>query len=294
MVHELIYPTVVKSPGPWLIGAKDLLALDEVFEEIIGSADASENSRSLKVFLSKDRELKTSSFKEAMSHVGSQDETALGFRYELKMKGGYTSVQLAPLSKRKEGKDEIGPQLIIKVSPQRSPVSQDIMGILKSWLADVQPPSWKTWLFAARSLGRGLAVFVLIFGSLILFSNTPSASDYKEMYKQQARELLKSGINQQNQAKATEIILALQSDFIPPGAKAQHAQKSFVIFFVIVFVLGVISATPAVCLGIWKGKQRLRLWELWFRINFYTIPTLILTSVFWPQLVSTVERALRP
>src|SRR5712692_7114549 len=125
MVHELIYPTVVKSPGPWLIGTKDLLALDEVFEEIIGSADASENSRSLKVFLSKDRELKTSSFKEAMSHVGSQDETALGFRYELKMKGSYTSVQLAPLSKRKEGKDEIGPQLIIKVSPQRNPVSQD-------------------------------------------------------------------------------------------------------------------------------------------------------------------------
>lgn len=134
---------------------------------------------------------------------------------------------------------------------------------------------------------------VAVFGSLILFSTTPTPSDYKETYKQQARELLKNGIDERNQAKATEVLLALQSDYIPPGAKAQHSQRSFVIFFVAVLVPAILSATPSMCLGIWRGKQRLRLWDLWFRINFYTIPTLIFGTCFWPQLVSAVGGAIR-
>ncbi len=279
MAQELIYPTVLKSPGPWLIGTKDLLALDEIFEQMIGNAAASEGSLSLKVFLPKERELKTSSFKEAMSHVGSQDEIAAGFRYELKTKSNYASVQLVPLTKDERDKDEVGPQLAIRVSPQGSPASQEIMGLLKAWFADVQPARWKRWLLSFRSAARGIAVLVVILGSLILFSTTPAPGDYKETYKQQARELLKNGINPQNQAKAMELILALESDFIPPGATAKHSPRSFVLFFVIVFLLAVISVTPSMCLGIWKGKQRLPMWDLWFKVvNPYAMGSLIVMS----------------
>src|SRR5260370_42617182 len=133
MAQELLFPTVLKSSGPWLIGSKDLLALDEIFDQIIASTSASDSDRSLKIFLSKDRELKTSSFKEAMSHVGSQDELATGFRYELKTKDVVASLRLLPLSEREKKKDEFPPQLELRVNPQGSPASQEIMGSLKVW-----------------------------------------------------------------------------------------------------------------------------------------------------------------
>ncbi len=38
--------------------------------------------------------------------------------------------------------------------------------------------------------------------------------DYKETYKQQARELLKSEIDQQNQPQALGLIFSLESDFL--------------------------------------------------------------------------------
>jgi hypothetical protein len=294
VAQELLYPTVLKSPGPWLIDTKDVLTLDELFDQIMGDIGLGETNRALKIFLPKGHELKTTSFKEAMSHVGSQEEIATGFEYELGTKINTVSIRLVPPSKREKDEGEHSHALDIRVSPQGSSASQNIMGLLKAWVADVQPPWWQRWLLAPRQLSRLFLFLVLIFGSLSLFSTAPSPSDYKESYKQQARELLRNGIDQRNQAKALELILSLESGFIPPGAKVKHSQKSFVTFFVAVFVLAVLSATPSMCLGIWRGKQRLRLWRLWFRLNFYTIPSLILTTIFWPQLVSVIESALRP
>src|SRR5260370_14166005 len=239
MAQELLFPTVLKSSGPWLIGSKDVLALDEIFDQIIASTSASDSDRSLKIFLSKDRELKTSSFKEAMSHVGSQDELATGFRYEVTTKNGSASVRLVPPTKREKDEGEHSPVLTVKNGPTGSSASQSIIWLIKTWASDVQPPRWRRWLLAPRSLMRLSLGLVAVIGSLILFSTTPAPSDYKETYKRQAHELLKNGIDERNQAKATEVLLALQSDYIPPGAKAKHSQRSFVIFAVTVLVLAV-------------------------------------------------------
>jgi hypothetical protein len=291
MAQELLYPTVLQSRGPWLIGTKDLLALDEIVEQIGGE----DGTRILKISLPKERELKTSSFKEAMSHMGSQDETAIGFRYEVKTKSNTASVRLFQPTDSGKEKDDTRPKLEVRVSPRGTESSQEIIGLFKSWVADVQPPIWKRWLLALRSAARGFLVLTVLIGPFIVLNTKPSVNEYKEIYKQQARELLKNGINQQNETKATELMLALQSDYIPPGAKPQSVSlRSLVILVIIVLILGVLSATPSMCLGIWKGKQRLRLWDLWFRVNFYTVPGLILTSVFWPQLVSAFEHAFRP
>jgi hypothetical protein len=73
MAQELLYSTTLRIRGPWLLEAKQLLALDDIL------GDNSEDRKSLTVFLSKERELKTSSFKEAMAHIGSQNEVAKGF-----------------------------------------------------------------------------------------------------------------------------------------------------------------------------------------------------------------------
>jgi len=70
-----------------------------------------------------------------------------------------------------------------------------------------------TFLFS--SLYRFGLAFVLIILLAMLLNTAPTAAEYKDALKQQGRTLLRDGINQQNQTKALELVLALESDYIP-------------------------------------------------------------------------------
>src|SRR5260370_10662756 len=90
VTQELIYPTTLRLRGPWLLETNHLLALDEILEKF-GSREMEPETReqgqvsgpglphgfksqkSLTIFLSKDRELKTSGFRESLSNIASQN-----------------------------------------------------------------------------------------------------------------------------------------------------------------------------------------------------------------------------
>jgi hypothetical protein len=299
MTQELLYPTALRLRGPWLLETKQLLALDEILEQFRsrdpGADDrGSESKKSLTISLSKERELKTSSFKEAMSHIGSQNEVAKGFEYVAKMQNTTASVRLTPRKKR-EKKDEEEEQFFeIKVSPQSGSTTYDIFLELRNWADTVEAPLWRQWLlFEFRPLFRIGLAFPLIILLAMLLNTSPTATEYKDALKQQARTLLRDGINQQNQSKALELVLALESDYIPPGTKPQQARKPIAWYLVAVYVLGFLSFTPTLCIAIWAGKRRLRWWNAWTKLNTVTILGLVLAHLVYPQLFSTLEAALR-
>ncbi len=173
-------------------------------------------------------------------------------------------------------------------------MSYEIFGELKNWADSVEAPLWRQWLLLGlRPLFRpGLALAVVILLSMLL-NTSPGPTEYKDALKQQARTLLHDGINQQNQTKALELMLALESDYIPPGTKPQQARKPIAGYLIAVYVLGFLSFTPTLCIGIWAGKKRLRWWNWWLNFNTVTIPTLLLARYFVPQLFSTLEATLR-
>jgi hypothetical protein len=287
MTQELLYSTTLRLKGPWLLETKQLLALDDIL------GDIPEGQKSLTVFLSNDRELKSSSFKEAMAHIGSLNELAKGFEYTATTESVRASVRL--VRKQTDKKGEPNAHFFeIKVSPQSEVASYDIFLKLKDWADGVAAPLWQQWLlFEPRPLYRfGLAFTLLIFG-LVIFNPGPSTSDYKDAVRQEARTLLRDGINQQNQSRAIELLLALQSDTLPPGIKPIQSRKPIGWFVVAGYVLGFLSFTPTLCLGMWAGKRRLRWWNLWMRFNTVTVPALVLARWVYPQLFSTLEAALR-
>ena len=299
MPQELLYPTTLGLRGPWLLETKQLLHLDEILERFRcrdpGADDyGSESKLSLTIFLSRERVLKTTNFREAMAHIASQNEVAKGFEYIATMQITTASVRLMPRKKDEDNDEEQEPFFEVKVNPQSGSASYDIFVELRNWADTVEAPLWKQWLlFAPRILYR-VALGIIFFAFIAtLFNNSPTAAEYKDALKEQARTLLRDGINQQNQSKALEFVLALESDYIPAGTKLQRARKPIARYLIAIYVFGFLSFTPVSCIAIWAGKRRLHLWNLWTKFNTVTIPGLMLTYWFLPQLFSALEAALR-
>lgn len=296
--QELLYPTALRMRGPWLFETKQLLALDEILERF-RSRDrgtdnhGSESKKSLTIFLSGDRELKTSSFQEAVSHIGSQNEVANGFEYVAKSQNIEASVLLTRKKSEKKEKGDDEQRFEIKVSPQSGAGSYEIFLELKDWADTVAAPLWRQWLlFEPRPLYRIALAFCVVILLAALFNTEPSTAEYKEALKKEARTLLSNGINPQNEAKALELLLALESDYIPPRTKPQRGREPIARYLIAAYILGFLSFTPTVCIGIWAGKKRLRWWNLWLRLNTVTIPALFLAHWVYPRLFSAIDAVL--
>lgn len=173
-------------------------------------------------------------------------------------------------------------------------MSQEIFVVMKDWAADVQRLRWQKVIFKLKLPAAVVGAFWGFIFVLGLFS--PSPPNFKEQYKQEAPKLLAEGINSANQQKAIELLLALQADYSPPGSssslKPERSPKSIVENSIVLFWLGAVAFFPEFCLGIWKGKQRLRWWRTWLPFVFTTVPMLIVTRYFVPEAFGAVERVL--
>lgn len=234
--HELIHSTTLNVRGPWLLETDKLLALDAILERFCTRADPEwrnsptqthgvprnlmRSRKELTIFLSKDRACRSSGFKESMSNIDFQDDVAKGFEYVAATRTATVSIRL-PKKPKKEGYEEKW-FLTIDVAPEPPETGHEIFMELKNWADSVKSSFLYQWmLFAPRFLYQftfGILLLVVLANAL---NPTPSAAEYKATLKQEARDLLRNGINQQNQTKALELVLALESDYIPPGTKAK-------------------------------------------------------------------------
>jgi hypothetical protein len=278
-VAELFYPTRHRIKGwPWLIDASQLSALDAAVDQyrsksssVAASAGgrnpgvSHDGSRTITFLLRHDKELQTSSFKEAMVHPAAASEIALGFRYEVKLRDTKALLSIEKHSHKSNllvGESETEDvELNIAVEPRASSVSQELFVVLKDWATDVQVPFWQKFIFTLRPLAWiVLIIWGLIFGTSLFSKPTPN---YKEHYKQEARKLLDGGINPGNQQQAIELLLAIEADYSPsvspPGLPSARPSTKYIVENVIgLLCVAVVAIFPEFCIGIWKGKQRLR------------------------------------
>lgn len=97
---EIFYPTRFKAKGPWLIDSAQLLALDDAIDqyrsksptvgasnEEHGLSNTDGDARTITFLLRHDKELQTSSFREAIVNPAAANEIALGLKYEVKLGG---------------------------------------------------------------------------------------------------------------------------------------------------------------------------------------------------------------
>jgi|ERR1051326_1514760 len=116
----------------------------------------------------------------------------------------------------------------------------------------------------------------------------------KTYYQAQAVELLQKGVNPQNEIKAIEILLALQSDYrnqqIPPSKPSGR----FWLFLVVGGLLCLaLSFPPELVVGLGKGEKELARWQSWIKFVSITVPAFLASTYLWPTLTTWLRALIK-
>ncbi|HEV2395717.1 MAG TPA: hypothetical protein VGS27_02085 [Candidatus Sulfotelmatobacter sp.] len=317
---EVIYPTSCRLRGPFLLSSEILTNLDRIVAEqkpiLIGlrekrineyiaervleakqegMADPELESRKkywtdyaqqtvaefsceLTVQFSDDTRLEADSFAEALAHSEFSSVPAEGF--DLSLKCGSIELHL-------EAESNFETDMSLKVTPSNAEGAKKLFADVRRWMRTVQAPLWQQWwcyLGHARYFVWGPAMMMIIIALSVALGGTDD-----NYYKKQARELLQQGVTQNNQSKAIEILLALESKASAPTAHRLGHWYWF--FFIGIFVMGLIlSYPPKLVLGLGRGDDKIKYWRAWTKFVFIVVPTFIATNFLWPYLSDLVKK----
>jgi hypothetical protein len=110
---------------------------------------------------------------------------------------------------------------------------------------------------------------------------------YKNDLKSQAHELLKDGITPDETEKALDILLKLQSGFLPKDYIEANptSLRGWYILVTCAALFGIIGLIPPKTnLGLGKGEQRVKRWIIWIRVVSVVIPTGIILPIVLNKL----------
>jgi len=234
-------------------------------------------SRSVSLYLTKGREIEAARLPEAMSQPVGEDEVVVGLS---------ASMRVGDLKARVEIADRWSTELTVKVEPNDNEVAQGLFGSLSNWASGIETPKWQQKWLEFKWLAEILLVMFLIVASIFVpFSNWSEAG--KSAAKEEARKLLAAGqVNDDNEKHAIELLLAIESDYRPSSISAPPLGLKYWGYVSLIAIVGLsITIYPSICIGLWKGRRRLRVWRLWMRTLTIGIPTLVGLNVLVPWLL---------
>jgi hypothetical protein len=240
-------------------------------------SDYAEN-RSITIHLEKNKRVVVKSFAEALRQQSLSDEMPVGFDDVLRSGEIKCEIEL-----RKSG------TLDISVSPEHLAESRELFAALQRWAQPIRPPKWQRFWASINPLQWMLLLFAISVSALAIGDSTDSA---KRFYKEQAVHLLKDGVSQDEQLKAIEMILALETGFVPPSQSTPVPGWFWFLLcggFVVCLVL---SFPPKSIIGVGKGQEAINHWRIWMRIVFIIVPSFIFLNIIWPYLSTLISNRL--
>jgi hypothetical protein len=227
------------------------------------------------IYLSRGRTLAAKRFEEAVSQPHLMGEIPLRFRCDSEIGHLETSIAL---------RSTWTTTLQISVRPTSSIAAQELYGALENWASEIRPPDWQRFWLQAASLFRFILFFWVLVGLPFMYFGIEREAKY--VYQPEAKRLLDQGINSGNEQKAIELILTIVSGAGPKNPVLRPGIRGWGYWAAITLVLGVLSFCPKAVIGVWRGKQRLKLWRIWITTVWVTIPLLVVTTVIWPRLLA--------
>jgi hypothetical protein len=316
---KLSYPTNRKVACPLLIDVAQLEALDQIIDRHAGPLEAlrdkelddstekdlrddvakgylkevdiekkrpgvrerirslyySRDSKSATLYLTRGKEIQAERFSEAISQPIDEEEVPLGLALHFRVGNVEARVRL-------EHRWE--PELTVDVEPNDVEAAQELFGALSNWASAIEAPKWhQKWLALRPLVGTVLAVW--FFFGLMAVPLTIWSDAGKEASIAEARKLLAGGINQNNQQRALELILAIESEY-NPGVNAPPLGLRYWSYFGIgILILVMAAIIPKVSIGVWKGRRQLKRWRSWITTVTVTIPLLLIGSLILPWLL---------
>jgi hypothetical protein len=248
-------------------------------DDILKSYDYQE-SRSVSLYLTKGREIQAQQFSEATSQPVDEDEMAVGFSLRLRVGPIHATVKAG------EHSFHWSKNLSVDVEPNDNEIAQGLFGALSNWASDVEAPKWQQkWSEHKWRAGVVLTIWLIVGVFAVPLYNWNRAA--QGAAKQEAHKLLATGgVNSKNEQQALELLLTIESGYSPAGVPASTLGLKYWGYISLgVMVLVAIAIYPDLCIGIWKGKRRLRAWRVWMRTLAIGIPSSIGLRLLLPWIL---------
>ncbi len=234
--------------------------------------------RSLTIHLKKNKKVVVKSFDEALRQQSLIDEMPVGFRWVLNSGEIKCQIDL-----------ERNGTLDITVSPEHLPESRESFAALQRWAVSIRPPKWQQ-LWAFVNPLQWMLFFVVLFVSFVLVGDTEATA--KRYHKEQAYQLLKDGISQDEQLKSIETLLALDAGYIPPNLTVQTPSWLKLLLYGGLLTFLALSFPPKSRIGVGKGERSIKSWRIWIRIVFVVVPGFVFLNMIWPWLSGIISQKL--
>jgi hypothetical protein len=235
------------------------------------------DTRNVSIYLTKGKEIQDQTFSEAMNQPVDENEIAVGFSLRIRVGEIAATVKLA---------ERWIKEMEVEVEPKDHEVAQALFGALANWSSAVEAPRWQQKWASYKWLSFAL-FFAWLFMAAISFPLSVWSESGKNASRVEARKLLEAGgVNANNEQRAIALILAIESDYSPPGVRRPIlGVKYWTYVSLSALLLLALSICPEVCIGLWRGKRRLRAWRLWMSTITIGVPALVGTYVLIPWIL---------
>lgn len=320
------YPTEVDLPGPWLLEDQALLQLEQILDEEWNHLESRRNAliedeanekvqqwqKSGLLKTAKERKEKLKEFIEDPPYTLQRSK--INVTLFLKNKGTYPTEKFSLALRDNALLDEVvtgfsvdmesadfrcristkswSDELHIDVSPENTTEAREIYVSLRNWAEKNSPPYWQLLWKKIDNINWYIWLCLVLIGAFI-WSTTLSNSVTNA--KQRARDLLDTGITQQNLTEAIELSLIIQTEYDPTTPPVNKNIPSWLkILFWSGLILNILLSFRAkTLLGIGKGRKLIINWKIWNKLVGITIPGLLFTSFVWPLLVEWFLKLIR-
>lgn len=282
---RLIYPTSLEISGPVILSRDALRELDELVRTQVARLRKQEQSpagklagckTSVVVLFANGSRIVGSSFDDIEAHLEAAQNVPSGF--SLTVESGLVTATVES--------DEIYHNLKVEVTPSTSEAATIFYSAMRQWAQRMKPPFWQKWWLTI--VISPWIVWILWIGLAGFTWVGVANSSGNEYYKEQARQLVEKGITTDNQLKALQTLLAIQSDY---STTQQHLGRWFWFFlFGGSLVMLVLSYPPKIVIGLGRGEKRVILWQKWLKFVFVVVPSFVASNILWPIVSEAIKR----
>jgi hypothetical protein len=175
----------------------------------------------------------------------------------------------------------------ISVTPESNQFSKEIFYKLNNWAESTQLRKWiQLWKIINQGQWFLVMIYFVFFGIFIQLDSDL----YKKDLKNEANLLLKDGIDSTEITESIEIMLSLDTKFVPKDYKKENlSTKYYLIGLIILIVICIpLSFSPKSNIEIGLGKNKIKKWKIWIRIISITIPIGIILPIFINKIGSLI------
>lgn len=314
---QLYIPGEKEIKGPWFIGLDELEELDKIFEFIDSKITESTNmeidelaraavqkgeyedidtavTRLRKYQFDTSRKVKKVDI-ISIDEKRLTDTTLMGILKDAKLKDfkpkeltlevGFMHLNQFYLNIRRRSDGIISYR--VKCFDQN--IEDEIRYKIDTWL-DKHHPNKPLQIWSEYSFLLFIISFLLVGLSAprIVSFELP---DFKTNYKNEINQIIKSGVNKENELKSIELLLKYSTDYQPYNIKSIKKINSLAtkILLISLFILLISSFKPKTTIGIGKHKSLIKIYKFYTSLVLITLPAVFIIAPLFEWIKRFLE-----